>query len=299
MTTSAGTASWFDRVVILLGVIGPLVATLVAMVMVWERLVTWRDVAILVGMYFVTGIGITIGFHRMLTHRSFVAHPAVRCGLLLFGCFAGHTDPLRWASLHIQHHARSDVEGDPHSPLEGLFHAHFGWFWDGIEIQPEIYGSWLLKDAQVLFFQKTFLCWVAVGFLIPYLLGGWTGLLWGGLVRMFLSHHITWSVNSICHTFGQHPFDTGDRSTNQWLVGLLAMGEGWHNNHHAFPRSASHGLRWWQIDLSAYIIMGLERLGLVWNVYRVPLAVQEARLTRAVSRRPRRALTGRGPANDV
>jgi stearoyl-CoA desaturase (delta-9 desaturase) len=299
MTTSVGTASWTDRVMILMGVIGPLVATLGAMVMVWERLVTWRDVSILAGMYLVTGIGITVGFHRMLTHRSFEAHPAVRCGLLALGCIAAHTDPLRWASIHIQHHARSDAEGDPHSPLEGLFHAHFGWIWDGFDIRPEIYGSWLLKDPQVLFFQKTFLFWVALGFLIPYLLGGWTGVLWGGLVRMFLSHHVTWSVNSICHTFGRHPFDTGDRSTNQWLVGLLAMGEGWHNNHHAFPRSAFHGLRWWQIDLSAYIIMGLERLSLVSNVYRVPLTVQEARLTRSVSRRPRRSFTRRRPAGDV
>lgn len=293
MSVSARTVSRSDRALTLIGTVGPLVATLIAMVMVWERLVTWRDVAILTGMYFLTGVGITVGFHRMLTHRAFEAHPAVRFSLLALGCIAAHTGPLRWASLHIQHHARSDAEGDPHSPLEGLFHAHFGWIWDGFDIQPEIYGSWLLKDRQVLFFQKTFLVWVAVGFLIPYLLGGWTGVLWGGLVRMFLSHHITWSVNSICHTFGRRPFDTGDRSTNQWLVGLLALGEGWHNNHHAFPRSAFHGLRWWQIDMSAYLIVGLERLGLVWNVYRVPLTMQETRLVRSIPRRSRRSLSRR------
>jgi stearoyl-CoA desaturase (Delta-9 desaturase) len=198
--------------------------------------------------------------------------------LLALGCMAGHTDPVRWAAIHIQHHARSDEEGDPHSPLEGLFHAHFGWIYTGIDPQPAIYAKPLLKDPIVIFFQRSFLLWVVLGFVIPWALGGWSGLLWGGLVRMFVSHHITFSVNSICHTFGQHPFDTGDRSTNQWLVGLLSLGEGWHNNHHAFPRSAFHGLRWWQIDLSAYLILLLEKAGLVWQVQRVSPAAQAARL---------------------
>ena len=277
MKVANRTSSRLDQIMILVGVIGPLVGTIVAMIMVWERLATWRDIAILVGMYFLTGLGITVGYHRMLTHRSFRAHPLVRFSLLALGSMAGHTDPVRWASIHVKHHARSDTDGDPHSPLEGLFHAHLGWIYDGIDAQPEIYGKWLLKDRQVLFFQRTFLFWLALGYVVPYVLGGWTGLLWGGLVRMFLSHHVTWSVNSICHTFGQRPFETGDRSTNQWLVGVLALGEGWHNNHHAFPRSAFHGLRWWQIDLSAYVIFILEQLGLVWQVYRVPQAVQAER----------------------
>lgn len=272
-----------DQVVTLVGALGPLIATLGALLMAWERLVTWRDISLLIGMYFCTGIGITLGYHRMLTHRSFQAHPVVRFSLLALGCMAGHTDPVRWASIHIQHHARSDDEGDPHSPLAGLFHAHFGWIYDGINPQPAIYGRWLLRDPMVIFFQRTFLLWVVLGFLIPYLLGGWQGLVWGGLVRMFLSHHITFSVNSICHTFGQRPFATGDRSTNQWLVGLLALGEGWHNNHHAFPRSAFHGLRWWQVDLSAYVILLLEALGLIWQVQRVSLAAQAARLTTSVA----------------
>lgn len=278
--TNHTTLRW-DQVVTLVGAIGPLLATVGAMILVWQRLVTWQDVGLLLGMYFLTGIGITLGFHRMLTHRSFQAHPAVRFALLALGCCAGHTDPLRWASIHIQHHARSDAAGDPHSPLESLFHAHFGWIYAGINPQPAIYGKWLLKDQQVRFFQRTFLLWVALGFVIPYLLGGWQGLLWGGLVRMFLSHHITFSVNSICHTFGQRPFATGDRSTNQWLVGLLALGEGWHNNHHAFPQSAFHGLRWWQIDLSGYVVVLLEGLGLVWQVQRVTPAAQAARLASA------------------
>jgi stearoyl-CoA desaturase (Delta-9 desaturase) len=280
-----------DQVVTLIGAIGPLVATIGAMVMVWAHLVTWRDVLLLLTIYFFTGIGITLGYHRMLTHRSFHAHPAVRFCLLALGCSAGHTDPVRWASIHIQHHARSDTEEDPHTPLEGLFYAHFGWIYAGLNPQPEIYGKWLLQDRMVLFFQRTFLLWVALGFIVPYLLDGWRGLLWGGLVRMFLSHHITFSVNSICHTFGQRPFATGDRSTNQWLVGLLALGEGWHNNHHAFPQSAFHGLRWWQIDLSAYVILLLERLGLVSRVQRISPAAQAARLAKPILAAP--AATGR------
>ncbi len=267
-----------DRLIILVGAILPLIGTLVALVLVWERLATWRDVAILAGMYFLTGIGITIGYHRMLTHHSFRTTPVVRFIFLALGSIAGHTSPVRWAAIHIQHHARADVEGDPHSPLDGLFHAHFGWFYDGMDPQPETYGRWLLKDRMALFFQRTYMLWFAVGFIVPYLLGGWTGVLWGGLVRMFLSHHVTWSVNSICHTFGFRTFETDDVSTNNWWVGLLALGEGWHNNHHAFPQSAFHGLRWWQIDFSAYVIWLLEKVGLVWQVQRVSKEAQDARL---------------------
>jgi stearoyl-CoA desaturase (delta-9 desaturase) len=240
-------------------------------------LTTWRDIAILAVMYMLAGLGITVGFHRMLTHRSFEAHPAARCVLLALGSMAGLSGPIRWASIHIQHHAHSDEDGDPHTPLKGLFHAHMGWFLAGFEDDPQTYGSWLHNDPLVRFFERTFWYWTALGFVIPYLLGGWTGVLWGGWVRVFLAHHITFSVNSICHTFGQAPFETGDRSRNQWLVGLLAFGEGWHNNHHAFPRSAFHGLNWWQIDLSAYLIVALERIGLAWNVHRVAPAAQEAR----------------------
>ena len=266
-----------DQASTLVGVILPLIAVVAAAFLTWERLTTWRDVAILTVMYIITSLGITVGFHRMLTHRSFEAHPTVRFLFLAFGSMAGLSDPIRWASIHIQHHAHSDEDDDPHTPLKGLFHAHMGWFLAGFDDHPEIYGSWLHHDPMVRFFQRTFWYWVALGFAVPFLLGGWTGVLWGGWVRVFLAHHVTFSVNSICHTFGQAPFETGDRSRNQWLVGLLAFGEGWHNNHHAFPRSAFHGLRWWQIDLSAYVIVALERLGLAWNVHRVAPILQEAR----------------------
>jgi stearoyl-CoA desaturase (delta-9 desaturase) len=236
-------------------------------------------------MYFFTALGITIGYHRMLTHRSFETHPAVRFLFLVLGSMAIEGPALDWASIHIKHHANSDDDDDPHSPLHGFFHAHSGWFVSGFEAEPEVYGKWLLKDRMVMFASKTFFLWAALGFVIPYLLGGWTGVLWGGLVRVFLTHHVTWSVNSVCHTFGRRMFDTNDMSRNHWLVGLLAFGEGWHNNHHAFPRSAFHGLRWWQFDLSAYIIRALEWIGLAWDVWRIPAGSMQTRLARHAKNR--------------
>jgi stearoyl-CoA desaturase (delta-9 desaturase) len=153
--------------------------------------------------------------------------------------------------------------------VEGFFHAHVGWLFKDRMASPEIYAKHLLKDPIVMFVSKTFFLWVGLSLLVPFLIGGWTGLLWGGLVRIFLAHHVTWSVNSVCHTFGKREFETTDQSRNEWLVGLLGFGEGWHNNHHAFPRSAFHGLHWWQFDLSGYVIWTLERIGLVKDVYRV------------------------------
>jgi stearoyl-CoA desaturase (delta-9 desaturase) len=269
-----------ERAVVLVLVIAPLLGTLFAIWLLWQRLVNWNDIALLFGMYFLTALGITIGYHRMLTHRSFEAYPAVRFCFLMLGSMAVEGPALDWASIHIKHHANTDTEDDPHSPLDGFFHAHMGWFVNIYHAEPEIYGKWLLKDRLVMFMSRTFFVWAALGFVIPYLLGGWQAVLWGGLVRVFLTHHVTWSVNSVCHTFGRRMFETNDQSKNQWLVGLLAFGEGWHNNHHAFPRSAFHGLRWWQFDLSAYIIHLLEWTGLAWNVWRIPPESLKARLAR-------------------
>jgi stearoyl-CoA desaturase (delta-9 desaturase) len=270
-----------DQVFTLIGAIGPLAATVLAAMLAWDGMITWRDIALLLVLYVLTGLGITLGFHRMLAHRSFQARPVVRFCLLALGCMAGHTDPVRWAATHLQHHARADRADDPHSPRDGFFHAHFGWIYDGIDAHPEIYGRWLLGDRMVRFFQRTFYAWAVLGLAVPFVFDGWRGLLWGGLVRLCLSHHITFCVNSVCHVFGRRPFDTGDRSTNQWLIGVLGLGEGWHNNHHAFPQSAFHGLRWWQIDLSAYVIVLLEKLGLVSQVRRISPEAQAARLVRA------------------
>ena len=260
----------------LLGVTIPVAAVVLAGVLTWQHLTTWRDVVLLAVMYVLTTIGLTVGFHRMLTHRAFEATPAVRFVLLALGCTAGMTDPLRWAAIHVQHHARSDRDGDPHSPLDGLFHAHLGWFVLGFDADPKTYAPWLVDDPMVRFFRRTSWYWTALGFAVPFVVGGWTGLLWGGWVRFFLIVHMTFSVNSICHRFGRVAFRTGDRSRNQWVLGVLGFGEGWHNNHHAFPRSAFHGLRWWQIDVSGYVIAALERLGLVSDVHRVSPEMMEA-----------------------
>ncbi|MBC8162485.1 MAG: acyl-CoA desaturase [Roseiflexaceae bacterium] len=267
-----------ERTVVLFVVIAPLIATVYAIVLLWNQLVGWKDIALMLGLYTITALGITVGFHRMLTHRSFETIPPIRFLFLLFGSMAWEGPALSWASIHIQHHANTEEEDDPHSPLHGFLHAHLGWFFNGFKANPDVYGRWLKKDKLVVWMSDTFLIWALLSLLIPFLIGGWTGLLWGGLVRIFLTTHVTWSVNSICHTFGKRMFETPDRSYNNWLVGLLAFGEGWHNNHHAFPRSAFHGMRWWQFDLSAYIIGGLEKLRLAWNVQRVPEHVLEARL---------------------
>jgi stearoyl-CoA desaturase (delta-9 desaturase) len=273
-----------DKIMLLAFVIIPLIAVFVGTWMIWETvvfdkdLVNSQDIAVLLLMYVITGIGITAGYHRMLTHRSFDAHPVVRFLLLAFGSMAVESGALTWARIHLQHHAYSDEEGDPHSPLKGFYHAHFGWMIDGLGAPEGKYDAWLTKDPMVVWFEKTFVYWVAAGFIIPFLIAGWSGLFWGALVRISLGHHVTWSVNSICHTFGKRMFKTTDLSRNQWVVGLLAFGEGWHNNHHAFPRSAFHGMRWYQFDGAGLVIRLLEKTGLATNVWRVPQARFEAAL---------------------
>jgi stearoyl-CoA desaturase (delta-9 desaturase) len=204
----------------------------------------------------------------MLTHKSFETSKPIKALFVIMGCMAWEGNPITWASTHIKHHAHSDQDDDPHSPLVSLWHAHVGWIFNEVA-DPDTYGSWLRKDPVVVWVDRTWWLWGLLGMAIPWALGGWSGLLWGGLVRMCLTHHVTWSVNSVCHTFGRRPYRTQDASRNNWLVGLLAFGEGWHNNHHAFPRSAFHGMEWWQFDLSSWLIRTLEATKLVWNVYRV------------------------------
>ena len=267
------------RTAVLVVVVAPFLATIFAIVQLWQWLVSWQDLALLFGMYLPISLGVTAGFHRMLTHRGFRAHPIVRALLLIFGSMAVEGAAITWAANHLKHHALADQEGDPHSPVDGLFHAHLGWLFTTDDADPNVYCRHLLKDPVVVFVHRTFLLWVVLSLLIPFALGGWTGLLWGGLVRMFYVHHVTWSVNSVCHTFGERSFETTDRSRNQWTVGLLALGEGWHNNHHAFPRSAIHGLDRWQFDASAWLIAGLERLRLVREVQRIaPEVIARKRL---------------------
>ena len=256
------------KAIVLIVVLVPFLGTIYAMVQLWQQYVGWTEVALMLVLYVLSGMGITVGFHRMLTHKSFETTPWNKAMWLIFGSLALEGDPITWASTHIQHHAHSDDEDDPHSPLEGLWHSHVGWLFQH-KNNIAVYGTWLKKDPVVVWVSKYWLVWSGLGLLIPFLIAGWQGLLWGGLVRIFLTHHITWSVNSICHTFGRRDYNTRDASRNNFIVGLLAFGEGWHNNHHAFPRSAFHGLEWWQIDFSGYAIRFMEKIGLVWNVYRV------------------------------
>jgi stearoyl-CoA desaturase (delta-9 desaturase) len=268
------------KAVVLIVVVVPLLATGLAIRLLWARAVQWPDLALLLSMYALVAFGVTVGYHRMLTHRSFRPHPVVKCLLLILGSMSVEGPALQWAATHIKHHALSDREGDPHSPVDGFFHAHIGWMFGDGEGDPNHYCPHLMKDQLIVFISRTFLLWAVLGLVIPFALDGWTGLLWGGLVRIFLTHHVTWSVNSVCHTFGKRAFETKDRSHNEWVVGLLGFGEGWHNNHHAFPRSAFHGLHWWQVDVSGYLIWSLERVGLAHEVYRVPPALLERRSPR-------------------
>ena len=271
------------RAAILIVVTAPLVGVVLAIRMLWQFAVSWTDVTLLLVMYALVALGVTVGFHRMLTHRSFMPHPVVKFILLVLGSMAFEGPALSWAATHIKHHAVSDREGDPHSPVDGFFHAHMGWLFSKQMEDPNVYCRHLVKDPIINFVSKTFLLWAGLSLVIPFAIGGWQGLIWGGLVRMFLTHHVTWSVNSVCHTFGKRPYETNDASRNEWIVGLLAFGEGWHNNHHAFPRSAFHGLRWWQFDLSGLLILTLEKLGLAKDVYRIPPDLMQRRAAKTAA----------------
>ncbi len=271
------------RAAILTVVVAPLIGVILAIRLLWQSAVSWTDLLLMLVMYSLIALGVTVGFHRMLTHRSFTPHPVVKFILLVLGSMAFEGPALSWAATHIKHHAVSDREGDPHSPTEGFFHAHLGWLFTKQMEDPNVYCRHLVKDPIINFVSRTFILWAALSLVIPFAIGGWRGLLWGGLVRMFLTHHVTWSVNSVCHTFGKRPYETNDASRNEWIVGLLAFGEGWHNNHHAFPRSAIHGLRWWQFDLSGILIVTLEKLGLAKDVYRIPPDLMERRAARTAA----------------
>ncbi|MDA1292818.1 MAG: acyl-CoA desaturase [bacterium] len=258
-------------------VIIPLVAVVTAIVLLWNNVINSTDLFLLIVFQVLSVLGITVGFHRMLTHDGFKSSTPTRLFFTLCGCMALEGKPLAWIATHVKHHAHSDHEDDPHSPLEGFWHGHMGWVFSQENFEdPKVYCPHLLEDKVTMFAEKTYFFWPLLSFAICYAVGGWTGLLWGGLVRSFLTTHITWSVNSICHTFGSRGFETTDESRNNWLIGLLALGEGWHNNHHAFPRNAFHGMRWYQFDLSGIVIRNLERLGLAWDVQRIGKETQEA-----------------------
>ena len=273
------------RVGTIAAVVLPLVGFCVAVATLWGWGFGWVDFGLLIGMYLFTAVGITVGFHRLFTHKSFETNAALRFIIAALGSMAVQGSVLRWVAQHRRHHQHSDTVDDPHSPhnrghgllgvIRGFWHAHIGWAFKPDAAGLDRYVTDLKKLASVRIASALFPLWIALGLVVPAVLGGiltgtwggaFFGLLWGGLVRVFLVHHVTWSVNSICHLWGSRPYPEHDHSRNNVLFGILAMGEGWHNNHHAFPTSARHGLRWWQLDFSYYVIRALGLVGLAWKI---------------------------------
>jgi stearoyl-CoA desaturase (delta-9 desaturase) len=277
------------RIATLVTIFLPLVGLVAGIILIWPFGFGWVSLALLLVMYILTGFGVTVGYHRLFTHRSFETGPVMTAILAVLGSMAVEGPVLNWVATHRKHHQHSDHEDDPHSPhthgaglfnfFKGLLHAHLGWMLSS-RYTPDIprYSPDLDSNRLVKFISRTFPVWVLAGLLIPAAIGGlltmtWSGALlgfvWGGLVRILLLHHVTWSINSVCHIWGTRPFESHDESRNNAILGVLAFGEGWHNNHHAFPTSARHGLRWWEFDSSYLVIRVMEWLGLARRV-RVP-----------------------------
>jgi stearoyl-CoA desaturase (Delta-9 desaturase) len=266
----------------------PSIALVVAIVLLWDHGIGWRDLVIAVVLYMLVGHGIAIGFHRMLAHRSFRAARALRISLAVIGSMAFEGGPIGWVADHRCHHVYTDKEGDPHSPhtsgsgfmgqLKGLGHAHAGWLFSHTPTDPERYAADLMRDPDMVVIDRLFPLWCAVSLAIPFALGwvlggslaaGLITLLWAGLVRVCVLHHVTWSVNSVCHVIGRRPFQTKDQSTNVAALAIVSFGESWHNGHHAFPTSSRLGVDAHQIDTSAMLISAFERFGWAEGVHRV------------------------------
>lgn len=281
-------ATWQHKLIIGSIVVLPMVSFVVAIWLAWQfGLMSPLYLGLMLGGWLLTGLGITVGFHRMLTHRSFDTYDWVRVVWAGIGSLAVEGPPLAWCAVHRKHHQHSDHDGDPHSPhlhgegawnaVRGFVHAHFGWLfgksWDEATLRR--YVPDLMNVPGMASMGKHYVWWVTASIALPGIIAGlatmsWAGfglgILWGGLARIFLTHHVTWSINSICHIFGQREFHSGDDSRNNILFGILSHGEGWHNNHHAFPTSARHGLKWWQWDTSWMVIQAMRLCGLVWNI---------------------------------
>ena len=278
----------------LVAVLIPFAAFLAAIVTFWNRAVGPTDLALLAGMYLATGLGITVGYHRLLTHKAFQTRRPIRYLLVILGSMAVQGPVLDWVADHRKHHVFPDQEGDPHSPhlhesgLRGLLHAHVGWLIENNgQASKRKYARDLLSEPAMLTINRLFPVWVLAGLLIPFglgwaitgsLVGGLTGLLWGGLVRVFFVHHVTWSVNSVCHFLGRRRWNTPDESRNVGWLAVASLGESWHHNHHAFPRSAYHGLRWYEIDISALFIRALAAVGLAREVVSADPELAEKRI---------------------
>ncbi|MFZ0324055.1 MAG: fatty acid desaturase [Actinomycetes bacterium] len=266
-------------------IVVPFLALLVAIPAAWGGFLGWTDLVLLVLTYTLTAIGITVGFHRHFTHGSFKARRPLRLTLAVLGSYAVEGPLDRWVADHRRHHAFSDKVGDPHSPwrfgerprdvLRGLFYAHMGWLFDIEQSPRDKYVPDLLADPGLTRISRAFPALVAGSLLIPTVLGGlltwsWWGALtaffWAGLVRIALVHHVTWSINSVCHVMGNHPYRSRDRSGNVWWLAIPSLGESWHNLHHADPTCARHGVDKGQIDISARTIRWFEQLGWAYDV---------------------------------
>ena len=276
-----------ERRITIVAVIVPFLGFIASIFFLWGGWVTGLDMAILAVFYVISGFGVTIGYHRMLTHKSFDAPAWVRAAFAIAGSTAIQGAPIHWVADHRKHHRFADEDGDPHSPhthggegwravAGGLWHAHTGWlFTRERPTSARKFAPDLVKDPVIRWVDKWFGLWAILGLAIPFFLGwaiggslftGLTAYVWAGLVRVFLLHHVTWSVNSICHMYGAQPFAIKDESRNNWVVALFSLGEGWHHNHHAFPTSARHGLQRFELDPSYAIIRGMEMVGLASNV---------------------------------
>ncbi len=279
-----------EQVALALFIIVPFLAIAAAVPVAWGGWLGWTDVILAVAMYWISGHGVTVGFHRYFTHKSFKPNRPLKVALAIAGSLAIQGPVIRWVADHRKHHKFSDRDGDPHSPwrygetipalAKGLFHAHMMWLFDPEQTPQRKYAPDLLKDRDIVRVSKAFPALVAVSLLLPAVLGGlitwsWTGALtaffWASLVRVGLLHHVTWSINSICHAVGERPFKSRDRSGNVWWLAIPSMGESWHNLHHADPTCARHGVLPGQLDTSARVIWAFERLGWVHNV-RWPVA---------------------------
>jgi stearoyl-CoA desaturase (delta-9 desaturase) len=287
------------RVLNLAGVLLPFLGFLLAVALLWNTdLVGPTDLALFAVLYLLTAYGITLGFHRLLTHRSFQTHRWVEYALAILGSMAVQGPVMSWVADHRKHHAHTDREGDPHSPhghgdglrgaLAGLWYAHMGWLFDRAgQAEHGRYARELYEDRGMRLIHRLFPLWVLLGIAVPFAIGyaveGTLGgavaaAVWGGAVRVFMLHHVTWSINSVCHFFGRRRFDVDDESTNVFWLAPFSLGESWHHNHHAFPRSAVHGLRWWEVDPTAWAIRLLRRLRLAWNVVEITPERQNQKL---------------------
>jgi stearoyl-CoA desaturase (Delta-9 desaturase) len=296
----------FERSANIAAVLLPFLAFCAAVTVFWGRGVELGDLAVMVAMYLLTGLGITIGYHRLFTHNAFSAVRPLRYALAVLGSMAVEGPLSDWVADHRKHHAHTDEEGDPHSPhvgdgsgLAGLWHAHIGWLYrtQG-QAATRRYAPDIIEDPGLRLISRQFGALVLASLLIPFAAGllihGTLGgalltLLWAGLVRIFLLHHVTWSINSVCHFYGRRRFDVDDHSTNVAWLAIPSLGESWHHNHHAFPRSAVHGLRRTELDPSALVIAALERIGLVGDVVRIAPERQrerEARMREWRAQRP-------------